>query len=154
MQLRYAPDPVRFARMTTEELRANFLVEHLFRPGTVDLVYSSVDRAIIGSAVPESQALVLEAADELRAEYFCQRRELGVLNIGGPGRVTVDDQAYAMSPADCLYVGRGSRALRFENTGTDEPAAFYSVEDVRAVEKGIFPSSAQRPFFAPPRKGK
>jgi 4-deoxy-L-threo-5-hexosulose-uronate ketol-isomerase len=125
MQVRYAPDPVRFCRMTTEEVRENFLIETLFRPGAIDLVYSDVDRAIVGSAVPLRGPLALTSADELRAEYFCQRRELGVLNIGGGGTVSVDGRTYPMSRLDCLYIGRGSKTIQFGSESCDTPAKFY-----------------------------
>ena len=125
MQIRYSPDPVRFCRMTTQEVRETFLIEMLFKSGTIEMVYSDVDRAIIGSAVPVNGALALTSADELRAEYFCQRRELGVLNIGGPGVVKVDGNSYAMANLDCLYIGRGSREVVFESAKSDSPAKFY-----------------------------
>jgi 4-deoxy-L-threo-5-hexosulose-uronate ketol-isomerase len=96
--------------MTTEEIRENFLIESLFKPDSIEMVYSEADRAIVGSAVPVNQTLALTSADELRADYFCQRRELGVLNIGRPGTITVDGQKYKMANLDCLYVGRGSKA--------------------------------------------
>ena len=82
MKVRYLPDAVRFCRMTTEEIRENFLIESLFQPDSIEMVYTEADRAIAGSAVPINKTLELVSADELRADYFCQRRELGVLNIG------------------------------------------------------------------------
>lgn len=125
MQVRYAPDPVRFCRMTTDEVRENFLIETLFAPDSIEMVYSDVDRAIVGSAVPVTGALELTSADELRAEYFCQRRELGVLNIGQAGSVQVDGKTYAMAHLDCLYIGKGSRQIQFKSESSDTPARFY-----------------------------
>ncbi len=125
MQVRYSPDPVRFCRMTTDEVRENFLIEHLFAPDAIELVYSDVDRAIAGSAVPVKDALKLTSADELRADFFCQRRELGVLNIGAAGTITVDGKAYAMANLDCLYIGRGSKEIVFESASSGNPAKFY-----------------------------
>lgn len=125
MEVRYSPDPARFARMTTQEMRESFLMEGLFAPDRIEMVYCDVDRAIVGSAVPVSKPLTLAAADELRADYFCQRRELGVLNIGGPGKVTVDGQTYPMVNLDCLYIGRGARTIEFAGDGADKPARFY-----------------------------
>ncbi|MCE5186289.1 MAG: 5-dehydro-4-deoxy-D-glucuronate isomerase [Planctomycetaceae bacterium] len=125
MQVRYSPDPVRFCRMTTEEVRENFLIEMLFKPGTIEMVYSDVDRAIVGSSVPVKGTLELTSAAELRAEYFCQRRELGVLNIGEAGSVSVDGKAYKMAHRDCLYIGRGSKAVSFASDKSDKPAKFY-----------------------------
>jgi 4-deoxy-L-threo-5-hexosulose-uronate ketol-isomerase len=125
MEVRYSPDPVRFSRMTTQEVRDNFLVESLFSPDQITMVYSDVDRAITGSAVPVKSELSLTSADELRADYFCQRRELGILNIGGGGTVTIDGQEYAMDNLDCLYVGRGAKAISFTSSDAKTPAKYY-----------------------------
>ena len=125
MEIRYSPDPVRFCRMTTQEVRDNFLVESLFKPDEITMVYSDIDRAIVGSAVPAGQSLSLTSADELRANYFCQRRELGILNIGGGGTLTIDEQNYKMSNLDCLYVGRGSKAIVFASDDAANPARYY-----------------------------
>jgi 4-deoxy-L-threo-5-hexosulose-uronate ketol-isomerase len=125
MEIRYSPDPVRFCRMVTEELRGNFLVESLFQPNTVEMLYTDVDRAILGSAVPTDASLTLASADELRADFFCQRRELGILNIGRSGTVAVEGQSYKMANLDCLYVGRGSKDIRFASDDPKSPAKYY-----------------------------
>ena len=125
MEVRYSPDPVRFCRMTTQEVRDNFLVESLFTPDEITMVYSDIDRAIVGSAVPVGKTLSLSSADELRADYFCQRRELGILNIGGAGVLTIDEQDYEMSNLDCLYVGRGSQKISFTSADSKMPAKYY-----------------------------
>lgn len=127
MQVRYVADAVRFQRMTTAELRQAFLVEALFRPQQLQLFYIEVDRCILGSAVPGAEPLALQSARELASDFFCQRRELGVLNIGARGAVTVDGQRFAMDPRDGLYVGRGSREVLFTSDHADEPALFYLV---------------------------
>ena len=125
MELRYSPDPVRFCRMTTQETRDSFLIESLFTPDAIEMVYVDVDRVIVGSAVPAQKPLSLTSADELRADYFCQRRELGVLNIGGSGSVIVDGQSYVMANLDCLYVGRGSKEIAFTSDDAADPAKYY-----------------------------
>ncbi len=125
MEVRYSPDAVRFCRMTTQETRDSFLIESLFKPDTIEMVYVDIDRVIVGSAVPAQKPLSLSSADELRSEYFCQRRELGVLNIGGAGSITVDGQAYTMSNRDCLYVGRGSKEITFTSDDAASPARYY-----------------------------
>lgn len=125
MEVRYSPDPVRFSRMTTQEVRDNFLVESLFSPDVITMVYSDVDRAITGSAVPVGGTLSLTSADELRADYFCQRRELGILNIGGGGTVSIDGREYAMDNLDCLYVGRGAQEISFTSDDAKTPAKYY-----------------------------
>ncbi len=124
MQKLNAADSIRYRRMTTEELRGHFLLG-LFTAGKIDLVYTNADRAVAGSAVPLDKPLALAAEDELRSAYFLERRELGVVNIGGPGRINVGGVAYAMARLDGLYVGRENREVVFESISRDEPAAFY-----------------------------
>src|SRR5579863_9887160 len=111
MKISYSPDPAGYQRLNTQELRAAFLVETLFAPGKLELVYSDADRAIIGSVVPVDSEIALAADSELRAAYFCERRELGILSIGGDGTVKVDGVNHAMANLDCLYIGRGSREI-------------------------------------------
>lgn len=125
MEVRYSSSPAHFRGMTTQEIRENFLIESLFKPDSIDMVYSEVDRAIMGSAVPAGKGLKLASADELRAEYFCQRRELGVLNIGEAGTITVDGKKYKMANSDCLYIGRGSKEILFTSDDSANPAQFY-----------------------------
>ncbi len=119
------PDPLRYSRMTTAELRQTFLIDSLFTPNEIAMVYCDVDRTIVGSAVPTSKALTLGTADQLRAAYFLERRELGILNIGEKGSVTVDGVAYEMDNLDCLYVGRGNKELLFTSADPATPAQFY-----------------------------
>jgi 4-deoxy-L-threo-5-hexosulose-uronate ketol-isomerase len=125
MKLYQMADPVRYARMTTEELRATFLLEGLFTPNSIDLAYVDADRAVVGSAVPTAAPLTLETQPELRAEYFLERRELGIFNAGGPGTVTVDAAKYELAKMDTLYVGRGSKSVTFASKDPTAPAAFY-----------------------------
>ena len=125
MQTRFCPGPADYHRLTTKELRAAFLVDTLFTPGTVELVYSDADRAIVGSAAPTGAPLELKADAELRSAHFCERRELGILNIGGDGSVLVNGKPYHLAKFDCLYVGRGSQQIFFSNRDASAPAAFY-----------------------------
>jgi 4-deoxy-L-threo-5-hexosulose-uronate ketol-isomerase len=125
MQIRFSPNQNDYQKLCTDGLRANFLIETLFAAGKVELVYSDADRAIIGSVVPTSGPLKLVTDAELRAAYFCERRELGVLNIGGSGFVEVDGKKYEMNKLDCLYVGRGGKDISFSSKNSAEPAAFY-----------------------------
>jgi 4-deoxy-L-threo-5-hexosulose-uronate ketol-isomerase len=125
--IHYLPGPDQARRMTTEELRAAFLVQGLFVPGEVVLRHVDLDRVVLGGAVPTSEDLTLEPPASLGAEYFLERRELGVLNVGGPGRVTVDGEAWALAPRDVLYVGRGHRGVTFESDDAGAPARFYLV---------------------------
>lgn len=125
MQIRFSPSQTEYPALTTEQLRAAFLVESLFAAGRIELVYTDNDRAIVGSAVPAGSPLRLTADAELRAACFCERRELGILNIGGGGAVEVDGQQFKMGKLDCLYVGRGSQNVAFASSDAASPAAFY-----------------------------
>jgi 4-deoxy-L-threo-5-hexosulose-uronate ketol-isomerase len=125
MQIRISPSQNDYSKYSTDDLRSAFLIESLFTPGMVELVYTDADRAIVGSAVPAGAPLKLEAETALCAAYFCERRELGVLNIAGDGTVAVDGKQYEMTRLDCLYVGRGARDISFSSHDAANPAAFY-----------------------------
>jgi 4-deoxy-L-threo-5-hexosulose-uronate ketol-isomerase len=125
METRYSPNHVGYQQLGTDQLRKTFLLDSLFAPDKLELIYSDADRAIIGSAVPVTSPVELKADAELRAAYFCERREMGVLNIGGPGAACVDGKPYEMAKFDCLYVGRGSQAVSFHSNDAANPAAYY-----------------------------
>ena len=125
MQLLQMADSTRYPRMTTAERRETFLLENLFAPGTIDFTYVDLDRTVIGSAIPTSAPLELPNPPELRAEYFLERRELGALNVGGPGTITVDGKFFELEKLSCLYIGRGSKAVTFASADPANPAAFY-----------------------------
>lgn len=125
MQIRFSPNQNDYTKLCTDGLRANFLIESLFAQDKVELVYSDADRAIIGSAVPTNSMLKLATDAELRAAFFCERRELGILNVGESGAVTVDGKKHEMNNLDCLYVGRGSKDISFTSRNASKPAAFY-----------------------------
>lgn len=118
-------DPVRYPRMTTEELRSSFLISGLSEPGTIQLAYVDLDRTVVGMASPEKKDLPLPTDPALRAAYFTERRELGILNIGGEGAVRVGTTRYAMKPLACLYVGRDNPEVVFESGSESAPAVFY-----------------------------
>ncbi|MBP6673401.1 MAG: 5-dehydro-4-deoxy-D-glucuronate isomerase, partial [Bacteroidetes bacterium] len=126
MEIRFAPNQHAAKRMTTEELRGNFLVENLFAAGAITMIYSDVDRAIIGGIVPLKEPLKLLASKkEMAAEYFCERREVGIINIGGEGTISVDGTIFSLQKNDVLYIGRGSKEVTFFSISADAPAQFY-----------------------------
>jgi len=125
MELRHTIGIGEYKRMTTCELRDAFLVAGLFEPGELRTIYWETDRAVAGSAVPLDAPLKLETAPELASDYFCERRELGIINTGGPGSVRVDGKEYPMESLDCLYVGRGSREIHFQSATRTNPARFF-----------------------------
>jgi len=123
----YDMDPARYETMSTPELRQTFLLEGLFVPGEVVLRYWYCDRAVVGAVVPVAGAITLPCPNELACAYFNERRELGIVNIGGAGSVTVDATVYSLAKLDCLYVGRGSKDVSFNSASAAEPAQFYLV---------------------------
>ena len=123
MDVRYTTGKNEYRRMTTEELRAAFLNTKLYAPGKVNLMYCEVERGIAGFAVPTTKALGLPAGREIASDYFCERRELGVLNIGKTGTVTVDSEKFTLRGRDVLYVGKGAKKVLFAGKG----AEFYLV---------------------------
>ena len=125
MELRTAASPRDVKHYTTERLREEFLIDDLFLPDVIKLVYSHIDRIITGSAVPVKETLKLTAGDELRAQYFCERRELGVINIGGAGTITIEGKAYHVAHKEGMYIGMGSRDITFASDDAAAPAKFY-----------------------------
>ncbi len=125
MELRTAASPRDVKHYTTERLREEFLIQNLFIPGEIKLVYSHIDRIITGAATPLDEVLVLTAGDELRANYFCERRELGVINIGGSGVIVVDGKEYKLNKNDGMYIGMGTKEISFASDDKEHPAKFY-----------------------------
>jgi len=161
MDVRYTVGKNEYKRMTTDELREAFLVD-LFEEGTINLLYCEVERSIVGAAVPTVTSLKLEAGAELAADYFCQRREVGVLNIGGQGTITVDGTEFQMENLDGLYIGRGSKEITFDSVSGEEPARFYLISypahaeyptahakkaDANALELGSLEDSNKRTIY-------
>src|SRR6266404_3849512 len=102
MQSRYLPDIVRYKTLDSAALKSAYLVESIFVPGRIELFGIDVDRAIVGGAVPTTEALTLPVPSELRAVNFCDRRELGIINIGGNGKVHADQQTFAVKTRECV----------------------------------------------------
>lgn len=125
MELRTAASPKDVKHYTTERLREEFLIQGLFAADEIKLVYSHIDRIITGAAVPVSGELKLTAGDELRAEYFLERREMGVINIGGAGTVTVDGKTYDVAFKEGMYIGMGAKDISFASKNGAAPAKFY-----------------------------
>lgn len=131
MDKRYSVNPEHFRRMTTQELRSEFLMEALFEKDAVNCVYSHVDRMVTLGAMPVNGALDLEKNMDVWADFgvsfFLERREMGMFNVGGAGCVTVDGVRYEMGHKDCLYVAMGSRKVEFTSDDPSVPAKFYMV---------------------------
>jgi len=122
---RWGTHPNDVKHYDTTQLRKEFLVEKIFDPDTVLMVYTHNDRLIIGGAMPVKEQLPLETQDLIKSDFFCQRRELGIICIENEGSITVDGKNYEMAYKDALYVGRGAKEVIFKSKNADKPARFY-----------------------------
>jgi 4-deoxy-L-threo-5-hexosulose-uronate ketol-isomerase len=125
MDVRFQNSPKETMGMITSDLRKNFLVQNLMVDGRISLVYSHYDRVIIGGAKPLHEILTLEVHPELRADYFLERRELGIINVGGLGLVSAGGENYDVNKLDCVYLGKGTRDISFKSMDPADPAMFY-----------------------------
>lgn len=125
MEIRTAASPKDVKNYDTKRLREEFLIQDVFVKDQIKLVYSHIDRIITGSATPVEKELILKAGKELRAEYFLQRREMGIINIGGKGIVTVDGKKYEVESRNGMYIGMGKKDISFASVDIENPAKFY-----------------------------
>jgi len=125
MEVRSASNPRDMKHYTTERLREEFLIQGLFTDDNSKMVYSHIDRIITAGFMPVTKELTLEAGKELAADYFLQRREMGCINIGGKGVITVDGTEYVMEPRDGIYIGMGNKEVKFKSLDAACPAKFY-----------------------------
>ncbi|MBX2842100.1 MAG: 5-dehydro-4-deoxy-D-glucuronate isomerase [Flammeovirgaceae bacterium] len=126
MELRYAANPVDAKNYTTERLRQDFLIEKVFVPGEITGVYSMYDRMVTIGVKPLDSSLELPSFEALtKAEYFLERREMGIINVGGKGTVSVDGEVFSLENKDCLYVGKGKKEIIFSSVDKNAPAEFF-----------------------------
>jgi 4-deoxy-L-threo-5-hexosulose-uronate ketol-isomerase len=125
MDIRYAVHPDHFKTLDAEAMRNHFLVEGLFEEDRLNMVYSHIDRIIVGGVYPVRESVRLEAAKALGVDYFLQRRELGIINIGSQGAVLIDGAEYGLGNKEGLYIGMGCRDISFRSSNTKNPAKFY-----------------------------
>ncbi len=125
MEIRFGNSPKEVAAMNTDALRKNFLCDSLVQNEKINLVYSHYDRMIIGGAKPIKARLVLGNSDELKASYFLERREMGIINVGGPGIVHTPKEDFHMDKLSCLYLGKGTMDVSFVSLDDKNPAIFY-----------------------------
>jgi 4-deoxy-L-threo-5-hexosulose-uronate ketol-isomerase len=125
MQVRFEHSPKEVGGMNTGELREAFLTDNLMQDDTIQLLYTHYDRVIMGGAKPVGKRLVLGAHAELKAEYFLQRRELGIINVGGAGSVWADGQSQVLNKLDAYYIGKGVKEVSFESHDPADAAHFY-----------------------------
>ncbi|MBX8935390.1 5-dehydro-4-deoxy-D-glucuronate isomerase [Enterococcus gilvus] len=134
METRYTHSPEDIRHYSTEELRREFLVEKIFTPGEVQLTYTHNDRMIFGGVTPTTEPLEIILTKELGVDYFLERRELGVINIGGTGSITIDGQTESMKKQDGYYIGKETKQVIFQSDDPENPAKFY-VNSVPAHHK-------------------
>ncbi len=127
IDVRHASHPEAVRAFDTEKLREQFLVETIFEPGEIVLIYSHYDRMVLGGAMPLATPLALSAPKPLGQDTFLAERELGALNVGGPGRIRLDGTTYDLARLDCLYIGKGIVEVLFESADLEHPAKFYLV---------------------------
>jgi len=124
-EIRYASNPQDVKAYDTTRLRKEHLIEDVFVADEVNMVYSLYDRLVVGGAMPVKEALQLEAIDPLKADYFLSRREIGIFNVGGTGKVKIGDETYELAYKEALYLGSGDRDVVFESNDASQPAKFY-----------------------------
>ncbi|MBA6154626.1 5-dehydro-4-deoxy-D-glucuronate isomerase [Gelidibacter maritimus] len=124
-EVRYAASPNDVKSYDTQKLRNEFLIDSLMKPNAIHFVYTHYDRYMAGSAVPTNSPLKLETVDVLKSEFFLERRELGIINVGEQGTVSVDGTDYVLDHKEALYVGQGNKDITFSSTSADKPAKFY-----------------------------
>ena len=124
-EIRYAAHPEDAKHYDTQRIRRDFLMEKVFAPDEVNMIYSMYDRMIVGGALPVNEVLTLEAIDPLKASYFLTRREMGIFNVGGPGEVKAGDAVFALDYKEALYLGSGDRVVTFRSLDAARPAKFY-----------------------------
>jgi len=125
MQERFQYNPGEVKRMTTENLREAFAITDLMLPGQLHFTYTHYDRMIVGGLVPVDEPLTLNTYNVLKSDYFLERREMGIINIGGEGQVMIGTSTYNLNKLDCLYLGKGTQKVSFTTNSTGHPAKFF-----------------------------
>jgi 4-deoxy-L-threo-5-hexosulose-uronate ketol-isomerase len=125
LKILHSVHPEDFKAYQTERIRDQFLLSNLVQPDTINCVYTHYDRMIVGAASPVNKTLELENYPNLRADYFLQRREIGIINIAGDGQVIADGKTYSVKKLDCLYIGKGVKSVSFKSNDPASPAIFY-----------------------------
>jgi len=125
MEIRFQHSPKETSQMNTAELRNHFLCQSLMQDDAINYVYSHYDRAIIGGVKPVNEAVLLINDPELRSSFFLERREIGIINVGGPGSVSADGVIYEMDKLSCTYLGKGTTDVSFTSNSPTDPASFF-----------------------------
>jgi 4-deoxy-L-threo-5-hexosulose-uronate ketol-isomerase len=127
MEIRFACHPEDFRSYGTSRIREQFLIDNLLIPGRIKFVYSHYDRILVGGAAPSNKDIELHSYEHLKSDFFLERREMGVINVGGKGFVFADGQTIELNHKECLYLGRGTRSVTFRSAEAGDPARFFLV---------------------------
>src|SRR4030042_439728 len=125
MDIRYAIHSDHMKSLDSDNIRKHFLIERLFEKDKMNMVYSHIDRIIVGGVCPADNELQLKVTKELGVDFFFQRREMGIINIGSKGIISVDGKEYVLEKKECLYIGKGSKEVSFKSSDSNHPAKFY-----------------------------
>jgi len=147
MKVIHSVHPEDFSNYDTQKIRENFLLENLVQPDKIECVYTHYDRMIIGAANPVDQSLQLGTYEQLKADHFLSRREIGIINIAGNGYVTVDGEKFELEKQDCLYIGKGKEKIIFSSVNKSSPAKFIFFSCPAHQE---FPTRLMKPAEALP----
>ena len=162
MEIRYSIHPDHAKHFTSDDLIKNFLVKSLFKKDEINLVYSHIDRIIVGGINPIDKELALKAGKEIGVNYFLERREMGIINIAGSGIIKIDGEKYTIDNRDSLYIGMGAKEISFSSVDKKNPAKFYinsapahssyptkkiSIKDANKLELGSLEESNKRTIY-------
>jgi 4-deoxy-L-threo-5-hexosulose-uronate ketol-isomerase len=138
LKILHSVHPTDFKTYDTALIRERFLIDNIVQKDIINCVYTHYDRMIIGAANPVNEQLVLENYPNLRADYFLERREIGIINVAGDGVITADGQTYNLNKFDCLYIGKGTKEVTFSSKNNENPAVFYLLS---APAHAIYPTT-------------
>jgi 4-deoxy-L-threo-5-hexosulose-uronate ketol-isomerase len=149
MKILHAIGPAETKLLSTEQLRAHFLLNNLMVADRQELVYTHYDRMIIGGIVPETKKIELCTHTELRSKTFLERREMGIINVGGEGLIRADDKTYTLAKLSCLYLGKGTRNVYFKSADKKNPAMFYllSAPAHHSYPNKLIPKEKAHPLY-------
>lgn len=134
LEIRYAKHPEDTKKCDTSELRKHYLIEKIFEEDEINLIYTHHDRMIIGGVMPINKDIVLSECKELHANYFLERREVGIINIGGTGEIIADGISYEMNTKDGIYIGKDTKSITFKSKNLEKPAKYYLVSSPAHVK--------------------
>jgi 4-deoxy-L-threo-5-hexosulose-uronate ketol-isomerase len=158
-EIRYASHPQDVKNYDTERLRKEFLIEKVFGPDEINMVYSFYDRYIAGGAMPVNESLELKTIEPLKSSFFLERREIGIINVGAPGIIKTENAEYELNYKEALYIGKGTKQVIFKSKDKNKPALFYfnsapahkefparlvSLKDADVAELGSMQTSNER----------